>query len=70
MDFSIILGSCSAQKSSWKLSESFLEAGSRFSEFDADHLGGFWRAFGKHFGDVLVSLVDVNFIMHFDMFFK
>ena len=69
-DFSIILGACSAQKSSWKRSESWVEAGSRFSEFDADHFGGFWRAFGKHFGDILVSFVDVNFIMHFDMILR
>ena len=69
-DFSIILGACSAQKSSWKRSESWVEAGSRFSEFDPDHFGGFWRAFGKHFGDILVSFVDVNFIMHFDMILR
>ena len=52
----------------------FLEALLRleigFAHFDADHFGGFWRGFGKHFGDILLSLVDVNFIMHFDMIFK
>ena len=69
-DFWTILGSCAAQKSSWKLSESFLKAASRFAHFDADHFGGFWRGFGKHFGDILVSLVDVNFIMHCDMIFR
>ena len=69
-DFWIILGSCWAQKSSWKLSESFVEAGSRFSEFDADHFGGFWRGFGKHFWDILLSLVDVDFIMHFGLILR
>ena len=52
------------------LSGSFVETGNRFSEFDFDHFGGFWRGFGKHFGDILLFLVDVNFIMHFDMIFK
>ena len=52
------------------LSESFLQAGSGFSGFDADHFGGFWRGFGKHFWDILLSLVDVNFIMHFDLILR
>ena len=66
-DFWTVLGSCWAQKSSWKLSESFVQAGSRFSGFDSDHFGGFWRGFGKDFGDIFVSFVDVNVIMNFDM---
>ena len=69
-DFWTILGSCSLQKSSWKLSQSFVEAGSRFSEFDSDHFGGFWRAFGNHFRDILESFVDINVIMDFDMIFR
>ena len=69
-DFWIILGSCSVQKSSWKRSESWVEAGSRFSEFDADHFGRFWTGFGNHFGDILVSFVDIDFTMKFHMILK
>ena len=69
-DFWAILGSCWAQKSSWKLSESFVQAGRPFSSFDADRFWGFWRGFGKHFEDILLSLVDVNFIMHFNTIFR
>ena len=32
-----------------------------------DHFGRFWRGFGKDFGDILVSFVDVNVIMNVDM---
>ena len=64
-DFWSILGSCWPPKSSWKLFESLVRGGSRFSGFDAAHFGRFWRAFGKVFGDILPSFVDINFTMNF-----
>ena len=69
-DLGTILGSCWGQKPSWKLPESFVQAGSRFPQFDAAHFGGFWRAFGEDFGDILVSFVDINITMNFYMMLR
>ena len=69
-DFENILGSCPVQNSSWKLSESIVRVRSRFSGFDADHFGGFWKPLGEVFRHVLVSFVDINFTMDFNMILK
>ena len=39
--------------------------GARFSGFDAAYFGVLWGPFRKVFGYILVSYVDVNFIMDF-----
>ena len=66
-DFWTILGSCWAQKSSWKLSESCVRAGSRFSGFGSPHFEGFWRPPGKVFGDNFVSFLDIDFAISFHL---
>ena len=43
---------------------------SRFNHFDSPHFGRFWDPHGKVFGDILVSFVDVNFMMDFYMIFE
>ena len=69
-DLGTILGSCWVQKPSWTLLASFVQAGSRFPHQNAGHFGGFWRAFGKDFGDILVPFVDMDFTMNFYMILK
>ena len=69
-DFWIILGSCSAQKSSWKRSESWVRAGSRFSGFGPPHFEGFWRPPGKVFGDIFVFFLDIDFAIGFHLLLR
>ena len=61
---------CWPATSSWKLFESLVRGGSRFSRFDSAHFGRFWRAFGEVFLDMLEPFVDINVTMDLYIIFR
>ena len=69
-NFWTILGSCWAQKSSWKLHGRSIRLRTRSRQFDFAHFGGFLRSFGEVFGDIFQSFLNTDFAIGFHLLLK